>query len=65
MWVQLTYCGPVADNVVPVADNVGRTIGPVANNVVRKRVVIVGPSESYCGPLHVGNECRSFLQFLP
>jgi hypothetical protein len=53
MWVGAAVCSPVANNVVPVADNVGRTTGLFAINVVPKWAVIVGPSESYCGPLQL------------
>jgi hypothetical protein len=63
MWAGTAYCGPVAFNVVPVADNVGQTTGLFANNVVRKWGVIVGPSESYCGPLHLDGN-RPFSKFL-
>jgi hypothetical protein len=56
MWVGAAVCSPVAINVVSVADNVGRTTGLFAINVVRKWAVIVGPSESYCGPLHLATD---------
>ena len=60
MWVGTAYCGPVALNVGPVADNVGRTTGLVAINVVPKRGVIVGPSESYCGPLQIADTMQGW-----
>jgi hypothetical protein len=62
MWVGAAVCSPVAINVVSVADNVGRTTGLFANNVGRKWAVIVGPSESYCGPLHLDGKTN--LRFL-
>jgi hypothetical protein len=53
MWVHVLDCGPVANNPVPVADNVVPMYPFVAINVVPNGALIAVPDDSYCGPLHI------------
>jgi len=52
-WVRAVVCGLVANNVVPVADIVGRGHPIVAANVVPSEGLIAGRADYDCGPLHV------------
>ncbi len=46
----------VATNVGPFAVNVGLSTPLFAVNVVPKRGLFAGRSESYCGPLQLGGD---------
>jgi hypothetical protein len=62
-WVSALDCGPVAINVVPVADNVVPQSFLVAINSVPKVILIAVSGCFDCGPLHIGLEKEHPLKF--
>jgi len=59
MWASAAVCALVANNVGPVAGNVGPRHRIVAVNVVPKGALFAGQAIYDCGPLHLGPSDRS------